>query len=732
MLKVHVAFGFHVNLYHSFREDTNDQKGFAGDIRVIRHIIDVLNDYNRQGIPVKGTWDFENAFSLEETLPEYAPDIIENVRRRVEEENDEMILMGYNNGAMGAKTKKELEASVNWAISNDQNSGVKDLFGTYEPLLRPQEIMFTPSQTKTYNELGIEALCLYYSSVPFDGFRTLIPLLSEKHAFNPLNYLYKGDSIIIIPTYNTGDLIDFGSLRKQVKKLHDGQQSGEIDTDVLIFINMDADSEHWYGLGYPFPLNKLPNMTGIKGMIEEIKDLPYVVFDTPGNYLKKHRPLETITFTQDIADGSFDGYSSWSEKPFNRQIWTRLERARMLPAKAGLEDEAFKLRMRLLSTTHFGLSTPHLNANREKKALELSAKMVDCIDNTFIQKSWKGGVKDDLRFCLPVEKIPSMFNTTVPFVDVNPPRIQYKGTTYSFKLEKTTPLDESIGDYQLKGEARHYLLDLPEAEELGHIVIQEYSTKGIDGKFFSIKIKYPYTTENAYVYNEIAALQRPLDDAWEEVCPFEISFALEGETTILKRNYEEDISEYHITSFALADPANEELDSFNHQVTNGVVGMQCGLGGFLLATQKQVANSMAFCPMRIRKRTLHLNPFGTYTGKQRHHATHGNGLGAKAATYAAPQFSELAPAYNGAEEEFMLAIFPFKDKGAEQRLWDQAIGFSEGGIPAEEVKKDFCKSRPPKAMAANVKLKKLTTGVPLGLQAKIMLNGIKSRIEGGR
>ena len=35
MKKVHVGFGFHVNLYHSFREDTNDQKGFAGDIRVI-------------------------------------------------------------------------------------------------------------------------------------------------------------------------------------------------------------------------------------------------------------------------------------------------------------------------------------------------------------------------------------------------------------------------------------------------------------------------------------------------------------------------------------------------------------------------------------------------------------------------------------------------------------------------------------------------------------------------
>ena len=37
--KVHIAFGFHVNLYHSFRGDTNDENGFGQDIRVIRHII---------------------------------------------------------------------------------------------------------------------------------------------------------------------------------------------------------------------------------------------------------------------------------------------------------------------------------------------------------------------------------------------------------------------------------------------------------------------------------------------------------------------------------------------------------------------------------------------------------------------------------------------------------------------------------------------------------------------
>lgn len=91
---VYVGFGFHVNCYHSYRGDTCDELGFGGDIRTIRHIIHTLNHCNTEGIPVKGTWDFENAYSLEQIWPQYAPDIIEEVRMRMKLYGDENILMG--------------------------------------------------------------------------------------------------------------------------------------------------------------------------------------------------------------------------------------------------------------------------------------------------------------------------------------------------------------------------------------------------------------------------------------------------------------------------------------------------------------------------------------------------------------------------------------------------------------------------------------------------------------
>ena len=81
--KIHVAYGFHVNCYHSYRGDTNDEHGFGSDLRIIRGIIRTLDKLNAEGIPVKGTWDSENFFSLEQILPEYAPDIIEGMTRRV-------------------------------------------------------------------------------------------------------------------------------------------------------------------------------------------------------------------------------------------------------------------------------------------------------------------------------------------------------------------------------------------------------------------------------------------------------------------------------------------------------------------------------------------------------------------------------------------------------------------------------------------------------------------------
>ncbi len=403
--RVHVAFGFHGNLYHSFRVDTNDEAGFGKDIRIIRKTISILDEFNQKGLPVKGVWDFENLFSLQETLPRYAPDIIENLQRRVNDHGDEAILMSYNNGLVSAFNEKEFLDSMRWAISNSQKSGIADIFGDYGKIVRPQEMMTSPGNFNLYKKLGIEAISLYYSSITFDTFKVFIPRLSMEAAHNPLLYENPetGESITVIPSYNVGDLIENISLRHWIRKLHKLQNRGEIQNDVLIYINFDADDEFWYGFDFPPHLAWLPNTGGLQQLIEDIRDLEYVNYTNLSDYLKNHSPVEKIFFGQDTADGSFNGYNSWSEKAYVHDYWTRLEHGRrnqrlqeeiseqfnlISPDTQQVAEKAYEARIRLLSTTNYGMATPYLAKARERVVEDL-IEQVDSYSEEVLEQTFE-------------------------------------------------------------------------------------------------------------------------------------------------------------------------------------------------------------------------------------------------------------------------------------------------------------------------------------------------------
>lgn len=383
--EVHIAFGFHVNLYHSFRNDTNDEDGFGKDIRIIRRIIRTLDRYNAKGVPVKGVWDFDNLFSLQEILPQYAPDIISDIRRRVANNGDEVILMSYNNGLVSAMTEQELDDAVRWAISNPWQSGVKDLFGTYTPIVRPQEMMTTPGNFSIYRKHGIEAVALYYSATPFDAFRVFSRRLTREEAHNPVRYRHPqtGEEMVIVPSYHIGDLVEHVSLKSWVGELQRQQDGGRLNRDALLFINYDADSELWSGIDMPWPLKWLPNTSGLAGLIEEVSGLDRVRFTTVGDYLEDHPPVGTFHFSQDTADGSYNGYNSWAEKAAATRYWTHIQRSRSIRSTAlkvmpfisdpGVREEIAHLialadmkRLRALSTTNFGMATPFLARQRQQ------------------------------------------------------------------------------------------------------------------------------------------------------------------------------------------------------------------------------------------------------------------------------------------------------------------------------------------------------------------------------
>lgn len=407
--KIFVSFRFHGNFYHSYRGDTPDELGFGKDIRIIRRIIEILDDFNKQGINVCGTWDYENFFSLETIMPQHSPDIIESIQRRVKEGKDEIELMSYNNGMVSTHTAKEFEAVIRRTMENNAKSGVKDIFGEFFPLVRPQEMMFTPIHLKLYKKCGVDCISLFYSGIPFNGFSNFLPVLPFEQRYNPLTLTYPGieETLILFPAYNIGDIADNISLRGWIKRLRKKQMSMEKPIDILLLIDHDADDEFWYGTPIPVIKHILSSAKGLKGIVNVIKDLPYVEFTTPGRYLQNHKPVGTISFGQDTADGSFDGYSSWAEKWSNHQLWTGIERSRIMELQAlrlleGVKKkeikeeanqhlkESFEYRVKAMSSTHFGLSSPVMNKNRLAIAKNIVASS--------LEHSWKAFdlVCDDL------------------------------------------------------------------------------------------------------------------------------------------------------------------------------------------------------------------------------------------------------------------------------------------------------------------------------------------------
>ncbi len=395
--KIYLVCGLHVNFYHSWRGDRNDRTGFGIDSQVIKKVLDILDKANAAGKQACGTWDFDNFWSIENIMPRFAPDVLASIVRRVRGGTDEVILGNWNNGDVGASTVEEFREALRRTISNDGGSGVKDVFGAYSPVVRTQETMFTHGSVELYREQGVDAIALYYSAVPFDSVRNFVPRLSPNEMYNPLRFksLESDAEMLMVPMYNQGDIIAKYSLRRWVEEVRRQQLKGEIPGNALIYINMDADGEVWTGIPLPKVFGKIPNTRGLPEFIDLVDELDYLEFGNIGEYIKSNPPVGEITVRQDLADGSFSGYSSWTEKEVNQRLWRISEQARWLERTAdfaageegraegvdellyGEGDSYFENKIRLLSTTHFGMNSPAVHEERLQVAFHLARNMFE-------------------------------------------------------------------------------------------------------------------------------------------------------------------------------------------------------------------------------------------------------------------------------------------------------------------------------------------------------------------
>ena len=388
--QVYVILGFHVSFYHSWRGDTPDEAGFGTDIRVVREIIKMLDQANAQGKSAKGYWDFDNYWTFQKIIPEYSPDIIAGIRRRVQSGQDEVLLGPYNNGANHAATEEEFRTAVAYAFENPYGSGARQLFGRVTPIYRSQESMYTTGQNRIFLEEGVQGHIAYYSTIAFDTIGAFIPALPPEQRYNPLWFRSVPDEkpIVLFQCISPGDVVNYVSFERWLLDLHKLQTSGRVKSDLVLHMNFDADAETWIPIKLPKGLGWIPNTGGLVEYINAVNKYPWAAFTTPGAYLKDHPPQAEVLVRQDLADGAFDGNYSWAEKFASLGNWTKLEQSRLysyramalakrVPEKLAADidrrlwqgaDSSFFQRLIGLTTTHFGMSTPIINEERQAKA----------------------------------------------------------------------------------------------------------------------------------------------------------------------------------------------------------------------------------------------------------------------------------------------------------------------------------------------------------------------------
>ncbi len=814
--KVYVALGMHGNFYHSWRGDTPDEAGFGTDIRVVREILRILDDANERGLDARAYWDTDNLFTLEEILPAHAPDILSGIRRRVLAGHDEIVLAPYNNGLFSAMTADEVRASLRWAIRNPWGSGAEDLFDRFTPIVRPQEGMVTPGLIRILEEEGIDGMVLAYSGYPFTTFSAFVPTLPPEQRYNAtwLRLRPDGPRTILLPCVSVGDVLNHVSLEAWLLELRELQTSGAVDHDLLLHVNFDSDADSWLPQDMPPGLGWFPNAGGLVEYIEAVNAHDWAEFTTLKAYLAEHDPVGEVVVRQDLADGAFDGQFSWAEKQPSHAIWSDVAKSRLADRRAralfGLapddavaearallvegRESSFFERLRALSTTHFGMSTPLVNEERQAVAKRIAAasraqaeraeralaeavvgadadSRPDAIYSFLVRDVRRSGDPEALHLL----RLPLLLRAVAPtapellllddrdafvahslvnverlgdrlsadlmaMVRLRPGEVRRlhlyparRGETSSERARELRTLENRrirldldathgiralrFESWKVGGEgfvapfltyrggegpvvhrAEGWRFEPLAAERWDGVararmrtrIPFETSSGGVAAEvsvdltlpyeaewiLADVEVAYPYTEKRDLLPNIQQKLRRPLDLRWIEVGPFplrpELAGTRERPLTVWKHNFLEETTSYEL-DYGRINPANAELDAFNHQVTAGWVAATDRDYGLLVGYTAEALASHAFAPMRLREvegaQRLTLNPFGSYHGRQpSHDHLGGTGLGTEYTLLLSASLRPNGPSYNGARERFSLLLGPYAGDEPPPRL----------------------------------------------------------------
>ncbi|MBD3194749.1 MAG: hypothetical protein GF317_06825 [Candidatus Lokiarchaeota archaeon] len=405
--KIYFILSPHINYYHSYRGDSRGPTGFGKDLEMMEAIIHNLDELEEKGfcngrIPI--TWDYADTFWSIQLQQEYQPEILQRVIERCKEGKDEVLIGSWGNVGQPLLDTEELRLQHKWFLENSMGIGVNQLFGNrIAPFARTQETMFTQGMIEEYNKLGVEGLCVYYSTYSFDVARPFLnPRLdmNQQYGLLKLRSSVSDASMLMIPMYAFGDILDFFSIKRWFEFIRKQQLRGTIEGDALLFFNFDMDYENWCAMkNLPNFLRWMPNTKGLEEFAEVVDQYDYIEFGSLIDTIPKIKVYGETILRQDTADGIWNGFYNWAQKYNNTRFWTIGQRSRWLKSISDTinseyiksidesskvsellrsEDDAIDSYIRnhilFTSTTNFGMSMPFQHPHRRKTAITYGLK----------------------------------------------------------------------------------------------------------------------------------------------------------------------------------------------------------------------------------------------------------------------------------------------------------------------------------------------------------------------
>lgn len=683
--QVSIALGQHVNMYHSYRGDNpQSEDGFGLDIQAITQSLDNLERFPE--VPID--WDFDCFETLTVRLPQYAPDLLSRIRTRIAG-GDKVRHMGWAGEAIAWCTDDEFVDSI-----TRSRAAIKEVLAD-DPVdgIYPQECMVTPDFPRMITRAGLRWVSLFYSATPFTAFRRDVELTPTQQ-FNPLRWVTPDGAwdTILVPMYHHGDVYDHGGLGGLVNWIHQNA-----DGQALLYLCFDADSPTWPAL--------------IAQQLPEVVELPYVRFTTAEQYLAATDPVATVTFTKDLADGVFDGYGSWSEKPLAFELFTTLMAARRRDNLGAVYDpesrktrvvhtELVEKKLRLLATTHYGLAAPHLHPDRVQTARR-AANELDELSRKEVEEAKEGseprpGVIANASTATirtgDGRPLPPLARRRIPKLPkaVGTPDGLATSTVIFELMDDGRPGPVVLGGAQVAGAG--WLTSGFLAS--GVLAEARLQPEVVDG---GIRLAGPYLWPDGSpagggcefvlsargispVLRVDARCEFPNVEGMTDVYPAAISPAVVGLPLYVSR--------YTFTDRVFTYEVFEPQEALNNHVTNGWAAVSDGSVGMIVAFDTTVLAGGACMPMRIDQVEDGLAPlisaFGTLWGDQLYHFPEwsgGTGEGQKIVVQMGPQFRPSGPAYAGQTLRFRLGILGFHGAAPQDETVEYALGVAFPPVP---------------------------------------------------